>query len=68
MDCSLIKVNPERSPSRVVHLYGAALFRVVMYSLGGVLFLSASNVWADEATDWLNRAAIATLEPPCPVP
>ena len=62
MDCSLIQVNLERSPSRVVHLYGAALFRVVMYSLGGFLFLSASNVLADEATDWLKRAATAAKQ------
>ena len=38
------------------------LFRIVASGLGGLLLFTSSAVWADEATNWLNRAASAAKQ------
>ena len=38
------------------------LFRIVANGLGGLLLFTSSVVWADEATNWLNRAASAAKQ------
>ena len=45
-----------------VHFRRAVLFRIAVYWIGGFLLLGTHSVWADEATDWLNRAATAAQQ------
>ena len=45
-----------------VHFRRAVLFRIAVYWIGGFLLLGTHSVWADEATDWLNRAATAAKQ------
>ncbi len=40
----------------------ATLFRIVIFWMSGLLLLNSQNTWADEATDWLNRAANAAQQ------
>lgn len=44
------------------HLHQALLSHTVLYWLGSLLFLSTQIAWADEAVDWLNRAATAAQQ------
>ena len=59
---SLMRWSSPGSGLVTVQLRRAALFRIAVYWMGGFLLLSAHSVWADEATDWLNRAATAAKQ------
>jgi sigma-E factor negative regulatory protein RseB len=40
----------------------ATLFRIVIFWMGGLLLLNSQSTWADEATEWLSRAANAAQQ------
>lgn len=48
--------------SYLAHLPRAFLSHSVLYCLGSLLFLATQLSWADEAVDWLNRAATAARQ------
>ena len=59
---SLMRWSSPGSGLVTVQLRRSALFRIAVYWMGGFLLLSTHSVWADEATDWLNRAATAAKQ------
>ncbi len=62
MECSLMQVGSSRSQSLIATIDRATLLRIMACWMGSLLLISAHSVWADEATDWLNRAATAAKQ------
>lgn len=62
MGWSLMRWSSTGSELVTVHFRRAVLFRIAVYWIGGFLLLGTHSVRADEATDWLNRAATAAKQ------
>ena len=62
MRWGLMQARHTKSRCLSAHTHRAFLSRSVWCWLGSLLFLGTQSAWADEAIDWLNRAAVAAQQ------